>query len=571
MNDIEIVVTGSDQTGSTFDNIQDKVDRFGDDIQDSMTESGQRAGAGLGDGITDGTEEHLHDGKERIIKALPGDDDVKDRGRGIGSRLASTIGDGIKSAAGSITSSLGSSLSSSLKDIIPTMNPIVIAAVAGLATVLGPAIGALVSGSIVLGVGSGLVGLGAMALFHVEKINKEWSKAEQARVAESNKQAEKLTHQFQEMVRTIFGELKKAAQPLIPVLDAVREVLGNLAKSFEPVLEAGFKLVKGPLEGFIKNLGKGFEEFKPAIEPLMKAFGALLNEIGPQLPGIFKDISEAIVGVADTVNDNRDIIGAMFAGMLRAIPLVLKLISTLGSVFRDVMLAMIGGVQLFLGSMKGILDILAQIPGPWQAWARTASKSIADTMTKVDGMKKRLEDFPRIVKLEGDISDLESKLSQAKAKLKDPNLTKTKRAKIEGDIEQLKAAIKRAKDELASLKNKKVVITVEEHYNQVRRTEKQRNKATGGIIGSSAQGGGPRSALTLVGEEGPEFVRLPFGSSVIPSGQTMGMISGLGGGGSGGMAIRIDSGGSRLDDLLVEILRKSIRNRGGNVQNVLGT
>jgi hypothetical protein len=40
--------------------------------------------------------------------------------------------------------------------------------------------------------------------------------------------------------------------------------------------------------------------------------------------------------------------------------------------------------------------------------------------------------------------------------------------------------------------------------------------------------------------------------------------------GSGGADIVIRSGGSRLDDLLVEILSGAIRNRGGNVQRVLG-
>ncbi len=39
----------------------------------------------------------------------------------------------------------------------------------------------------------------------------------------------------------------------------------------------------------------------------------------------------------------------------------------------------------------------------------------------------------------------------------------------------------------------------------------------------------------------------------------------------GPVVLEIHSGGSRLDDLLVEVLRKSIRSKGGNVQVVLGT
>jgi hypothetical protein len=34
--------------------------------------------------------------------------------------------------------------------------------------------------------------------------------------------------------------------------------------------------------------------------------------------------------------------------------------------------------------------------------------------------------------------------------------------------------------------------------------------------------------------------------------------------------VELHSGGSRLDDLLLEVVRKSIKVRGGNVQVVLG-
>jgi hypothetical protein len=55
--------------------------------------------------------------------------------------------------------------------------------------------------------------------------------------------------------------------------------------------------------------------------------------------------------------------------------------------------------------------------------------------------------------------------------------------------------------------------------------------ASGGIVGAAA-GGGPRGGLTWVGERGPELVRLPLGSQVYPSGQSMAMAAhGVRGGG----------------------------------------
>jgi phage-related protein len=49
-----------------------------------------------------------------------------------------------------------------------------------------------------------------------------------------------------------------------------------------------------------------------------------------------------------------------------------------------------------------------------------------------------------------------------------------------------------------------------------------------------------------------------------------GMLGGPAASGAGVVRLEIHSGGSRLDDLLVEVLRKSIRSKGGNVQVVLG-
>jgi tape measure domain-containing protein len=83
--------------------------------------------------------------------------------------------------------------------------------------------------------------------------------------------------------------------------------------------------------------------------------------------------------------------------------------------------------------------------------------------------------------------------------------------------------------------------------------------AHGGIIG--AAGGGPRSAMTWVGEQGPELVRLPYGSTVYPSGQSMGMASG--GGSDRQVVIQVQPGGTALDQMFIDWLRTVVRHRGG--------
>lgn len=91
--------------------------------------------------------------------------------------------------------------------------------------------------------------------------------------------------------------------------------------------------------------------------------------------------------------------------------------------------------------------------------------------------------------------------------------------------------------------------------------------AHGGITG--AAGGGMRSGMKMVGEFGPELIQLPPSTRVHSNSDTRRMMA-SGKGGGGNMSITINSGGSRMDDLLVEILSDAVRQRGGNVQTVLG-
>lgn len=86
--------------------------------------------------------------------------------------------------------------------------------------------------------------------------------------------------------------------------------------------------------------------------------------------------------------------------------------------------------------------------------------------------------------------------------------------------------------------------------------------------------GGIAGGMAVVGERGAELVKLPQGSQVYGHSQSKSMVANgaLGGGTGGGdrVVLELVSSGSRIDDLLVELLRGSIRVRGGNVQTVLG-
>jgi hypothetical protein len=178
----------------------------------------------------------------------------------------------------------------------------------------------------------------------------------------------------------------------------------------------------------------------------------------------------------------------------------------------------------------------------------------------------------REAKLKADITDLQSKLDTAQKELKDPNLTKERKAKLNADIAALQSAIAKAKSSIDSVKGKTVTVNVQ--YTESGRSiingipsTGAHDKAHGGIVG--AAGGGPRSAMTLVGEQGPELVSLPFGSTVHTAGATRNMLSQ--GGSGGNITVNLYVQGSiRSDRDLISLVRNEMVNGGfrGALNNV---
>jgi TP901 family phage tail tape measure protein len=94
--------------------------------------------------------------------------------------------------------------------------------------------------------------------------------------------------------------------------------------------------------------------------------------------------------------------------------------------------------------------------------------------------------------------------------------------------------------------------------------------AHGGIVGAAT--GGARGSLTMVGEHGPELVRLPYGSTVSSNPDTVSALQGAGG--AGGGVLQLEWVGGSGGDEFMTWLRKNIRARYGSdansVQKALG-
>jgi phage-related minor tail protein len=90
--------------------------------------------------------------------------------------------------------------------------------------------------------------------------------------------------------------------------------------------------------------------------------------------------------------------------------------------------------------------------------------------------------------------------------------------------------------------------------------------AHGGVVGAAT--GGVHGGLRLVGEQGPELVTLPYGSTVHPAGATRNMLAD-GGGGGGVVDINVNLSGA--ETALLSWIRKTVRIEGaGDVQVAFG-
>lgn len=266
---------------------------------------------------------------------------------------------------------------------------------------------------------------------------------------------------------------------------------------------------------------------------------------------------------------------------------VLGLAQIFGGEFLHAIMAALPGMKamfdMFMGMMGGIAHGLAAVLGIIPG-VGSAAKAAAATMDKLksagdaafnglyDMANKAdaaLTDATRERLLKMNISDAQAKIATAQKQLQ--GLPPSKQVNLLANIGVLQGKILDAQRQIDALHGKTVTITyngVVEGYSGPGGTYTSTtgsSYAAGGVV-SAAASGGARSGMVLVGERGPELVKLPSGSYVTPAGRTQQMLSA--GGGAAPVVVEINAAG--LDTALLTWLRNAVRVRGGNVQTALG-
>jgi hypothetical protein len=288
-----------------------------------------------------------------------------------------------------------------------------------------------------------------------------------------------------------------------------------------------------------------------SVIPALEKFGGWLQANRFKIAEAFVEVGLAVTGLVKTF-------GPAFAFM--------------NKVYLDFVGDMINGAVAAFGWVPGVGPKLKVAQDKFNSYRDTSNRAFDAVISKSKEWNTSLQNMKTEIKLKADKADLDAKLAAAKEQLKNPALTATKRAQLTADISALQRRVNDAQNKINSLQGKTVTIT---YWQKILGTAPNVSKGVlapghqaGGPVRGFAAGGSP-SGTFVVGERGPELLSMSGGTGhVSPAGNTRRRLEQ--GSGPAQVLISIDSGGAKIDDFLMELLRKSIRIQGGNVQLALG-
>jgi hypothetical protein len=280
------------------------------------------------------------------------------------------------------------------------------------------------------------------------------------------------------------------------LLPSLGKILGSLMKTFGPFLlqlmtAAGdainhfatdFQVVMAGLEPIMSVVTDVFRAFNAAAKIGSQVFGDLANVLGGALMGTlsdlgvinnpFGDLTNSFTLFSDWVKNNSVAIRSAFTFIAQSI------IAMVQAGVAALPLLMDGFVLLthvVLGTVGTIIDGLAtafgNIPGIGKIF-KAAAQGFDDMKSRwegnIDGMAAKVREFSGVANsnlsrahLVLDVTEARRNLDDIRAKLKDPKLTATQRAKLEVDEANAHAALTRASQALSAFDHKKATARIE--------------------------------------------------------------------------------------------------------------
>jgi hypothetical protein len=199
--------------------------------------------------------------------------------------------------------------------------------------------------------------------------------------------------------------------------------------------------------GGMQNIGKIFRGVWDAIGPIVEF--AWKHFIGPAL----EDIGWALGKVSEAAQWLGENWATVWAGI--------------GGVLADVGTGILRGIQGLVDGFTWMIEKIVEAgnfvgifsdetEADFKTWRKGVSGAFDDAVDDLQGWKNELAKTPKIVKLEGNIKDLDKKIKDAEKEIKD--VPKSKRTAFQGKIDDLKAKRAAAQREIDKLRGKTVKV-----------------------------------------------------------------------------------------------------------------
>lgn len=427
--------------------------------------------------------------------------------------------------------------------------PIVGLIAAGIVSIGAGAFAAAISSAILLGIG-GLVLGGAGALL-----------------------ADKLKGPFERATSTILKVLRRAAAPLQDEFVQAFRDIALMTQNMEGQFRAIFKAAEPLVPLLVEIFGEFAKELLPTIGQIMPFIVDAFEILAMRSPEIADALSRLLKVMAD--EETLIAFNTLLSGLIFTIDLLAGAFSFLTRSFNNDIEDFKEGKERLGNLIEDIKGFLGRIPGRKVLKFLFQPGNAIGTILRVTGLTKAIPKAWRtLMSFLGGGGAIGWALRVTGVIRRIPKSWRTRISAIvnTGPIRSFIGWLRRIPRNVTTTVTsvtRNIVQSIYQTFNPFAR-------ASGGIIGAQgmATGGVVGARQVLVGEQGPEMVDLPFGSRVRSSGDTRRELAGAGaaGGGGGPSEVRliIDTAGARLDDLLVEVLRKAVRSRGGDVQVVLG-
>lgn len=531
--------------------------------------------------------------------------------RNVGTRsqgLTSTLGSGFR-RLGELASDAGDKILEIGKTIgtFASDNKTQIALVGAALTAL-PLIASTAAVAITLGLGGAIAGIGIMA-------------------AKQNDQVKKA---FSELKDSVSDDLDAMVQPFVPALIRIADIFKNTFDSLSPSLTRAFEKMAPAVEGFVADLARGFESFGVTVAVLADRFGPLMEVLGSELQVLLEHLSQSFAQLALAADP--EFVSLLISSLTALTDVIMYTIINLAKLGSGItnLIDLIPGINFEDGeassrsfgeavgeTTQNLLGAGEATGGLTSKMAELANQFLAASDAEI-GFEAAIDNATKAIQKNGRTLDINSEkgrdnrqalnsiassalrmrdsmeeagqdsseamsrarrqfiraaegmgLSRSEArKLADQSgllasavrkVPSRKRTTFSSNAPSVKGQVDSLAASLGSIA-RNIVIDIA--------TRTAAGKATGGVIGAAT--GGARGNMVMVGEAGRELVRLPYGSQVIPNGQTERMMSGGGGGGSAPFIVQLRLGTADLGEILIDPLRKAVQTRGGNVQAAIG-